>query len=89
MPKTSIIRGPHVTEKASHQTGVYAFVVDRSANKIEVRRAIEQLYSVGVAGVRVVNVPEKHRRVGRFEGKKSGYKKALVTLRSGDTMKLS
>lgn len=79
------VRGPHVTEKASNlaSQGVYIFKVSPSANKIEIRRAIESLYHVNVSSVHVLNMPAKLRQVGRHSGKKSGYKKAMVTLVAG------
>jgi large subunit ribosomal protein L23 len=80
------ILGPHITEKASlgSEGGKYVFRVRSSANKIEIRRSIEKLYKVTVRDVHTIIVPEKSRQVGRYMGTKSGYKKAIVTLKAGD-----
>ena len=64
-------------------SGVYVFTVTKNANKIEIRRAIEKLYKVNVRKVRVVNLPSKFRQIGKYQGEKSGFKKAIVSLRAG------
>ena len=81
-----VIVGPHVTEKASllQQEGKYAFRVQSKANKIEIKRAIENLYKVKVSMVHLMHAPAKHRQVGRHQGERAGYKKAIVTLRKGE-----
>ena len=80
---------PHVTEKASDlsEKGVYAFEVNKLANKMHVRMAIEKLYAVKPVKVAVVNIPAKmmkSRTTNRKEVKHAGKKKALVYLKSGD-----
>ncbi|HEX2164246.1 MAG TPA: 50S ribosomal protein L23 [Thermoanaerobaculia bacterium] len=83
-----IIRRPLITEKSSGQRevdNVLAFEVHRDANKIEVRRAVEQRFGVKVAEVRVVNVHGKTRRQGRFVGRRPDWKKAYVRLAPGET----
>lgn len=85
-PRQVIIR-PVVTERStdlSDALGAYTFVVSKEANKIEIRRAVEQLFNVKVAGVRTMNVRGKWRRVGRSLGRRPGYKKAIVTLAEGE-----
>ena len=82
---------PLLTEKVtglreSHNT--VAFVVDAKANRIEVRRAVEQLLKVKVERVNIMNVMGKMKRLGRFAGKKSDWKKALVTLKEGEKLEL-
>ncbi|MEJ2219057.1 MAG: 50S ribosomal protein L23, partial [Gemmatimonadota bacterium] len=59
-------------------------VVHKDANKIEIRRAVEEMFNVTVLGVRTMNVRGKWRRVGRALGKKPGYKKAIVKLAEGE-----
>ncbi len=86
-----IIEKPVVTEKAVTLSGSnkYVFKVWQKTNKIEVRKAIEKLYGVKVKDVRVINTVGKSRQVGRFEGWKPGFKKAIVTLEKGQTIEIS
>jgi large subunit ribosomal protein L23 len=84
-----ILRRPVVTEKSNFQSdvlGQYTFEVDRRANKKQIKDAVETVFSVTVERVRVINVPAKRvRRYGRREVvRKSGWKKAVVTLAPGD-----
>ena len=81
-----VLKYPHITEKAINlgQENKYVFKVRQKANKNEIKKAIQELYGVGVERVNIINVSEKKRRVGRFEGFKSGYKKAIVQVREGD-----
>ncbi len=82
-----IIQRPLITEKSTKQkesANQIAFVVDPKAGKIEIRQAIEKLFKVKVLAVRTMNVVGKKKRVGRFMGRKSDWKKAIVTLREGD-----
>ena len=85
-----ILRQPHVTEKATDLTKLnqYVFRVFDTATKPQVRRAIEEVYGVKVDRVRRVSVPGKKRRRGRQIGWRSGYTKAIVTLRKGDTIEV-
>ncbi|MEK7616253.1 MAG: 50S ribosomal protein L23 [Patescibacteria group bacterium] len=87
----TVIRGPHVTEKASNSAslGKYVFRVGPDANKLEVRRSIEKLYKVKVASVHMLIMPSKFRQVGRHHGERSGYKKAVVTLRPGEKIDIT
>jgi large subunit ribosomal protein L23 len=81
-----IIRRPVVTEKTTNlrESGnVIAFEVDVNANKIEVRRAVEDLFKVKVADVRIFNVRGKMKRMGRYEGKRRDWRKAYVRLQEG------
>jgi len=68
--------------------GQYSFVVDSSANKVEIRNAIESMYSVSVASVNTANMPGKSKvrntRSGLQRGRISGYKKAVITLAKGE-----
>ena len=85
----SIIKKPHVTEKTSlgsDSTNTVAIVVDRDANKIEIKQAVEALFKVKVDDVRTVNVAGKVKRVGRNFGKRSNWKKAYVTLQKGQSI---
>jgi large subunit ribosomal protein L23 len=80
-----VIVFPRVTEKSHNIAHLrqYAFNVKKTANKDLVRKAVEHIYNVKVEKVRIANVPAKKRRMGKVVGKKSGYKKAIVTLREG------
>ena len=85
----SIIKKPHVTEKTSlgsDTSNTVAIVVDRDANKIEIKQAVESLFKVKVDDVRTVNVAGKVKRVGKNFGKRSNWKKAYVTLQKGQSI---
>jgi len=64
----------------------YTFVVESNANKTEIRKAVEQLFKVRVKDVRTMNMHGKVKRMGRFEGKRSDWKKAIVRLNPGETI---
>lgn len=78
---------PHVSEKAaSSAKGVYVFDVPRSANKVEIRKAVEALYKVKVESVRTVRGIGKILKRGRIKGRRADWKKALVALKKGQTI---
>jgi large subunit ribosomal protein L23 len=81
-----IIRKPLVTEKSTQQKeqNQYVFEVMREANKVEIQKAIEKLFKVTVLQVRTSNVLGKIKRLGRKQGKRQDWKKAIVTLKEGD-----
>jgi len=84
-----ILKHPVITEKISAQTddmGKYAFEVDEHANKIEIKKAVESRFGVEVINVRTMHVRGKMKRMGRFLGKTSAWKKAIVTLKKGQTI---
>ncbi|NER80500.1 MAG: 50S ribosomal protein L23 [Leptolyngbya sp. SIO1D8] len=85
-----LIRRPIVTEKATLllENNQYTFEVTPKATKPEIKAAIEELFDVKVIGVSTANPPRKKKRVGRFEGFRSQYKRAVVTLAPGDTIPL-
>jgi len=83
----AIIKCPVVSEKSTMQKEVsnqLSFEVDRKANRIEIKKAIQSLFSVQVAGVRTLQVKGKFKRRGRIIGKRSDWKKAIVTLKPGE-----
>ena len=85
----SIIKRPHVTEKTSLTSdadNTITLVVDRDANKIEIKQAVEQLFNVQVASVRTVTVAGKVKRFGRSYGKRQNWKKAYIKLKEGQTV---
>lgn len=77
-----IILKPVITEKSMDelQAGKYTFKVATDANKAEIKKAVEALFNVKVAKVNTMNCNGKEKRVGRFVGKTSDWKKAIVTL---------
>lgn len=86
-----IIVRPIVTEKSTDQLDRnrhYSFVVAKDANKVEIARAIEKLFPVKVEDVRTMQYRGKERRVGRTIGRRASWKKAVVTLREGDTIEI-
>jgi large subunit ribosomal protein L23 len=88
MNANQIIRRPLVTEKSTllRESGanVIAFEVAPTANKIEVKRAVEELFKVKVEEVRVFNVRGKMKRMGRWAGKRRDWRKAYVRLKAGE-----
>ena len=64
----------------------YVFKVHSDANKIEIKRAIEKAFSVKVLDVKTINMKGKTKRLGRFEGRRSDWKKAIVKLKAGDSI---
>jgi large subunit ribosomal protein L23 len=86
-----VIKEPHITEKTSQQKGELgqiSFEVHRGANKIEIKKAVESLLGIKVLKVRTINVRGKSRRVGRNIGRRSDWKKAIVTVAPGENMEV-
>ena len=85
-----IIIKPVITEKSMNllADNKYTFVVDRRANKTEIKNAIENIFSVKVDNVRTISVKGKLKRMGRFEGRTPNRKKAIVTLKPGQKIRL-
>ena len=82
-----VIKKPLITEKATtlkEKENKVAFLVDRAANKTEIKEAVERLLKVKVLTVNVATMKGKTRRVGRTSGKRPDWKKAVVTLKPGD-----
>lgn len=89
----SILKKPLITEKAtgmSDQAGKYSFIVDKKANKIEIKKAVEKMYGVDVEEVNTSNMPSKpkarYTKTAIISGRKSGYKKAVVQVSKGQTI---
>jgi large subunit ribosomal protein L23 len=92
------MRNPHdivvralMSEKGARQReqdNQYLFEVNPTANKIEIKRAVEAIFSVSVAGVRTMVVRGKRKRMGMHSGMRPNWKKAIVTLKQGDTIDL-
>jgi len=88
----SILKRPLVTEKVSslNEKGKYGFIVDREANKVEIKHAVEKMYGVNVARVNTLSVMGKKKvrftKAGTLAGRKPNYKKAIVTLAEGEVI---
>jgi len=86
-----IIKAPIITEKSANIASdgqSYVFKVDVKANKTEIKQAIEKIFNVKVSEVRTINVKPKKKRVGRYTGMTSKYKKAIVKLAEGSSIEL-
>jgi large subunit ribosomal protein L23 len=88
MNSNQIIRRPLVTEKSTMMRdaghNILAFEVDTKANKIQVKKAIEELFKVKVEEVRLFNVRGKIKRMGRYQGRRRDWRKAYVRLKEGE-----
>ncbi len=87
-PQDIVIR-PLITEKTlrmAERDNSYTFQVRQTANKVQIRDAIERIFNVTVLGVRTTNYMGKARRVGRYVGSTSSWKKAVIKVREGDTI---
>jgi len=85
-----ILKGPHITEKGTYlnKGNQYVFKVFPEANKTEIKKSIEGLYNVDVLSVRIINIPKKSRRLGKTEGWRKGYKKAIIKIKKGQKIEL-
>ena len=89
MKLTEVIRRPIITEKTTvirEDGGTLVFQVAKDANKIDVRRAVETLFGSKVASVRTSIAHGKMKRQGRYVGRRPDWKKAIVTLKKGQTI---
>ena len=87
---TDVILAPVVTEKsaANAEKNVYTFKVVKSANKIQIKDAVEKAFGVKVKSVNTLNTKTKQRRVGRYTGTTKAYKKAIITLKDGESINI-
>ena len=90
MNKFDVLIRPIITEKTTllMQENKYTFQVPMNANKVEIRKAVESIFNVKVEKVATIRVLGKTKRMGRTMGKRSDYKKAIVTLKAGETIEL-
>jgi large subunit ribosomal protein L23 len=95
MKLSEVLVRPVVTEKVNRQmerSGRYTFVVGKAANKLEIKKAVEEFYGVKVSGVNTIVVPAKSKtrftKAGFLSGRKPSYKKAVVTLAEGESIDL-
>ena len=88
---TEIVLRPLITEKGNllkMAANQYLFQVAGEANKIQIKNAVEEIWEVHVTNVRTIHMRGKKKRMGRFEGRRPDWKKAVVTLKQGETIEL-
>ena len=90
MDARDILIKPIVTEKSTAlmKEGKYTFQVPLNVTKIEIRQAVEQVFNVKVQAVNTMRYEGKMKRLGRTQGRRSDWKKAIVTLKPGETIEL-
>lgn len=93
MKLSDVLIKPILSEKANKQTekqNRYAFVVDKKANKLEIKKAVEEFYGVQVSGVNTLVMPSKakakYTKAGFIVGRKPAKKKAIITVAEGETI---
>ncbi|AHB36771.1 50S ribosomal protein L23 [Spiroplasma apis] len=88
MHLTEVIKKPLLTEKTylGQQDGAYTFVVDKRANKTQIKKTFEEIFQVKVKAVRTMNYDGKDKRMGKFVGKTVSYKKAIIVLKDGEKL---
>lgn len=91
MINLSLIKKPWITEKAAtmSHTGKYVFLVDSRAVAPEIKKALQHLYHIDVVQVRIINIPGKTKRSRGLPRVRHGYKKAVVTLKKGQSIETS
>jgi len=84
------LKTPHITEKAGDlaKKNQYVFKIWPGANKIEIKKAIQDIYGVDVLDVRIIKISRKPRRLGRQRGWREGYKKAIVKIKEGQKIEV-
>jgi len=85
-----VLETPHITEKVTDLTkkNQYIFKVFPEANKVEIKKAVENLYGVDVVSVKIIKVPRRQRRLGRISGWRKGYKKAIIKIKEGQKIEV-
>ena len=86
-----VVQRPLLTEKGTRlkeEGNQYLFRVAKRANKVEIKQAIETLFKVTVLEVRTLPVRGKAKRLGRFQGRQADWKKAIVSLKAGNSIEL-
>ena len=84
-----VLKGPMLTEKGTllkERDNKVLFRVAPGANKIEIKKAVEEMFKVKVEGVRTINCKGKLKRMGRYQGRRPDWKKAVVTLKEGEKL---
>lgn len=90
MHLTEVIKKPLLSEKTyvGHANGEYTFIVDKRSNKVQIKKAFEEIFKVKVEVVRTMNYDPKEKRMGRYVGKTASYKKAIIVLAEGEKLDL-
>ena len=85
-----IVKEPHISEKSTYlgEINKYVFKIRNNSNKPEIKKSIEGIYGVTVLAVNMVKIPRKKRRLGRSQGFKKGYDKAIVTIKEGEKIEI-
>lgn len=85
-----VLRSPHIAEKSTRLIEIdkYVFKVYQKANKTEIKKAIEEIYRVNVLKVNIIKIPRKKRRLGKTQGWRKGYKKAIVKIKKGQKIEI-
>lgn len=86
----TIVREPHISEKSTNlaEKNKYVFKVYENANKPEIKKSVEGIYGVDVLSVNIIKIPQKKRRMGKTEGFKKGFTKAIVTIKEGQKIEI-
>ena len=85
-----VLKSPHISEKATNlvEKNQYTFKIFPRTNKVEIKKAVEDLYGVDVLSVKVIKIPKKRKRLGKITGWKQGYKKAIVKVKKGQKIEV-
>jgi large subunit ribosomal protein L23 len=85
----ALVKYPLMTQKSYELYGMrqYTFIVDRSLRKPEIKYIFEKIFDVKITSISTMILPSKSKKVGRFIGKKSLYKKVIIKLKEGDSIK--
>jgi large subunit ribosomal protein L23 len=84
------VKQPHISEKATYlaEKDQYTFEVDSNFNKSEIKKAVEGIYGVNVLSVNIIKIPSKKRRLGKTEGFRKAFKKAVVKIKEGQKIEI-
>jgi len=84
------IKQPHISEKASYlaEKDQYTFEVSPNYNKNEIKNAVEGIYGVNVLSVNIISIPSKKRRLGKTQGFRKAFKKAIVRIKEGQKIEI-
>ena len=85
-----VLAGPYISEKATElaKENRYIFKVTDDSNKLQIKKAIKELYGADAISVNIINIPKKKKRLGKYKGWKKGFKKAVVEVKKGQRMVL-
>lgn len=85
-----VIKNPHISEKATYlsEKDQYVFKVSPNYNKKEIKNAVEGIYGVDVVSVNIIKIPSKKRRLGKTQGFRKSYSKAVVKIKSGQKIEI-